>query len=92
MANEIKLDTLLNVNTTKPARKEQAKPVQQTDADDATISKHLGALASSLNANSHTVDNSKRVQELKDQIANNLYRVDMDKLAAKLAHTLLNTK
>jgi len=96
MVNEIKLDGLV---TPQSAAKTPRKDANATNAtahaannEGITISSHIGTLAMLSIADNTSLENQQRVMEIKQQVQHNQYRVDVDALATKLAHTLFNTK
>lgn len=89
MANEIKLDGILNPATlTNAHNKTRVKPTHSIVSEDLKVSNHLGTHVSKLVAQNQMPDNHARIQALKHQVQSNQYRVDFEKLADKLAHTL----
>jgi len=93
MANDIKLD---HIGRGEPISRQTRQGVTNnnasaptTSAESVTITNSLSALVDRVLAeNNDKTNNQQRVVELKRQIENNQYKVDVDGLAAKLAHTL----
>jgi anti-sigma28 factor (negative regulator of flagellin synthesis) len=93
MVNEIKLDALASVaSLTKGTRKDTVVNAPTVAEDAITITNSLGSLVTKMMADNSVPDNQQRIIELKQKIDNNQYHVDIDKLAGKLTHTLLNVK
>ncbi len=96
MANDIKVMNIINPQTiaksTPSSRKESVLPASELNNDGTKLTSQLGSLVNTLLADNEIPDNSQRIAELKSQVQANQYRVDLDLLASKLAHTLTNTK
>jgi anti-sigma28 factor (negative regulator of flagellin synthesis) len=93
MGNEIKFDAIKPAVLLKSNHKD-AKPAssQPTKVDEESVTNNLGTIVNKLLAENSVPQPSPRVMELKAQVANQQYKVDFDKLAARLTHTILNTK
>ncbi len=90
MANEIKLDGVHHTTAlANSLNKARVKPTHGLVPEDLKVSNHLGHIVSTLVAQNQMPDNHARVQALKQQVQNNQYRIDYEKLADKLAHTLV---
>lgn len=93
MVNEIKFDTINPAVMAKSSQKDaKVAAVPPVKVDEQTVTNSLGTLVNKLMAENGVTESSKRVIELKDKIANHEYKVDLDTLATKLTHTILNAK
>tara|TARA_R110000868_G_scaffold93170_7_gene257998 strand:+ start:426 stop:734 length:309 start_codon:yes stop_codon:yes gene_type:complete len=93
MVNDIKLDLAAKASVlSKPDRKDDRTAAKTEIKDDMTITTTLGTLVSSLLAENTIHDNTQRITELRRMIDNNQYFIDTNKLAEKLAHTILKSK
>lgn len=92
MVNEIKLDGLVTHQSIAKVKRNDANPIKPPVASDGiTITNQLSSLASTIIAENESQDNQQRILELKHQIQNNQYNVDVDSLAAKLTHSILTS-
>jgi anti-sigma28 factor (negative regulator of flagellin synthesis) len=91
MANEIKIEGLGIAHTAaKPITKEVTAVNVPSTNEGITITNHLGTLVNTLVAQNKTPLDHQRIFELKRQIENKQYHVDLDALASKLKHTLVS--
>lgn len=93
MGNDMKIDAINIAALTKSSLKDsKVSSAQPVNNDKKTVTNNLGSLVNQLLASNNAPQQSSRVVELKEQIAKNQYKIDIDKLATKLTHTILNTK
>ncbi len=93
MVNEIKLDGIGSLLQANKATKDKTGGEDcAVNHEHMKVSSELGSMVNSLLADNTQLSAAQKIAELKDKINNNQYRVDLDKLADKLAHSILGTK
>jgi anti-sigma28 factor (negative regulator of flagellin synthesis) len=93
MVNEIKLDGISSaLQANKTAKDRQVSQTGPVSHEQMKVSSQLSSMVNTALADNSQLTASQKVAELKEKINSNQYRVDLDKLADKLAHSILGTK
>lgn len=92
MVNDIKLQTLGNATPLAKPLPNEANHHKTAHTEEVTITNELKSLASNLLSVSDNTNNNQKVLELKQQIDQHQYKIDLDALAKKMLKTLILDK
>lgn len=92
MVNEIKMDNVNSVLTTKKLQPEspQKSAASETSESDVTITNSLSKYVNLMISENYSPEENMRVLEMKHKIETNSYHIDADALARKLLQNVIS--